>query len=238
MRAKIKAITFDLDDTFWDIGPVIINAEIKTREWIESSLDEEITWGDYESFMLLREDLIKKNERLAYDLGTLRRESIKHHVRHAFSNEKQLDDFVESAFEIFFDLRQQVTLYPHVEDFLNAAATKLPLGILTNGNADMHKLGIDRYFDFSIASEDVKSAKPDNGHFTKALEISSLNPENVLHIGDHQTCDMVGAMNAGFNVLWFNKKMEYWEQGEPEPEQFSSWKNGAELITNYIESLN
>ena len=42
MRAKIKAITFDLDDTFWDIGPVIINAEIKTREWIESSLDEEI----------------------------------------------------------------------------------------------------------------------------------------------------------------------------------------------------
>ena len=60
MRAKIKAITFDLDDTFWDIGPVIINAEIKTREWIESSLDEEIAWGDYESFMLLREDLIKK----------------------------------------------------------------------------------------------------------------------------------------------------------------------------------
>ena len=32
---------------------------------------------------------------------------------------KQLDDFVESAFEIFFDLRQQVTLYPHVKDFLN-----------------------------------------------------------------------------------------------------------------------
>ena len=43
MRAKIKAITFDLDDTFWDIGPVIINAEIKTREWIESSLDEELS---------------------------------------------------------------------------------------------------------------------------------------------------------------------------------------------------
>ena len=45
-------------------------------------------------------------------------------------------------------------------------------------------------------------------------------------------------MNAGFNVLWFNKKMESWEQDEPEPQKFSSWKNGAELITDYIESLN
>ena len=159
MRAKIKAITFDLDDTFWDIGPVIINAEIKTREWIESSLDEEIAWGDYESFMLLREDLIKKNERLAYDLGALRRESIKHHVRHAFSNEKQLDDFVESAFEVFFDLRQQVTLYPHVKDFLNAASTKLPLGILTNGNADVKKICIDKFFKCHFTSLDVKSNK-------------------------------------------------------------------------------
>jgi putative hydrolase of the HAD superfamily len=32
---KIKLITFDLDDTFWDIGPVIINAELSTRKWLE-----------------------------------------------------------------------------------------------------------------------------------------------------------------------------------------------------------
>jgi len=145
---------------------------------------------------------------------------------------------IDQAFDFFLEERHKISFYEGVIDSLDGLAKNFSLGILTNGNADMHKLGIDSYFDFSIASEDVKSAKPDNGHFTKALEISSLNPENVLHIGDHQTCDMVGAMNAGFNVLWFNKKMEYWEQGEPEPEQFSSWKNGAELITNYIESLN
>ena len=29
---QIKLITFDLDDTFWDIGPVIINAELTTRK--------------------------------------------------------------------------------------------------------------------------------------------------------------------------------------------------------------
>ena len=29
---SIKVITFDLDDTFWDITPVIIKAEVETRE--------------------------------------------------------------------------------------------------------------------------------------------------------------------------------------------------------------
>ena len=32
---RIKLITFDLDDTFWDISPVIIKAELSTRDFIE-----------------------------------------------------------------------------------------------------------------------------------------------------------------------------------------------------------
>ena len=31
---NIKLITFDLDDTFWDIGPPIIKAEKETRHWL------------------------------------------------------------------------------------------------------------------------------------------------------------------------------------------------------------
>ena len=38
MSEKIKAITFDLDDTFWDVKPVLINAEMKTRKFIEDKI--------------------------------------------------------------------------------------------------------------------------------------------------------------------------------------------------------
>ena len=38
--SNIKLITFDLDDTFWEIGPVIVKAEIKTREYIDGCLGE------------------------------------------------------------------------------------------------------------------------------------------------------------------------------------------------------
>ena len=236
--SRIKLITFDLDDTFWDIGPVIINAEVKTREFIDKKLGGEIAWGNMQEYLAVRKTLILDNPAMEYDLTLLRKGMMNHYLQSYFASVSDRDALIDQAFDFFLEERHKISFYEGVIDSLDRLAKNFSLGILTNGNADMHKLGIDSYFDFSIASEDVKSAKPDNGHFTKALEVSSLNPENVLHIGDHQTCDMVGAMNAGFNVLWFNKKMEYWEQGEPEPEQFSSWKNGAELITNYIESLN
>jgi putative hydrolase of the HAD superfamily len=38
MGKGIKAITFDLDDTFWDVKPVLINAELQTRKFIEDKV--------------------------------------------------------------------------------------------------------------------------------------------------------------------------------------------------------
>ena len=236
--SEIKLITFDLDDTFWDIGPVIINAEVKTREFIEKNIGEKITWGNMEDYLAVRKTLISDDPAMEYDLTLLRKGMMNHYLQSYFDNVSDKDALIDRAFDFFLEERHKISFYDGVIDSLAGLTKNFSLGILTNGNADMHKLGLESYFDFSISSEDVQSAKPDHGHFKKALEISSLNPENILHIGDHQTCDMVGAMRAGFNVLWFNKKMESWEQDEPEPQKFSSWENGAELIANYIESLN
>ena len=35
---KIELITFDLDDTFWDIKTVIIAAEKNYRQWLEAKV--------------------------------------------------------------------------------------------------------------------------------------------------------------------------------------------------------
>ena len=34
---SIKYISFDLDDTFWDVMPTIYRAEDKTKEWIKDN---------------------------------------------------------------------------------------------------------------------------------------------------------------------------------------------------------
>ena len=86
--SKIQLITFDLDDTFWDIKSTIINAETNSRKWSESRIGEKIDWGTFEDFMQIRSDLVKKDPTLEYDLGKLRRRVIAHHTKKYFQNTK------------------------------------------------------------------------------------------------------------------------------------------------------
>ena len=44
------------------------------------------------------------------------------------------------------------------------------LGILTNGNADVYKFKIGKYFKFAISSLEARDSKPNRAHFDKALE--------------------------------------------------------------------
>ena len=57
--SKIKLITFDLDDTFWDIKSTIINAEKNSRKWIEGKIEKKIEWGAFDVFLKIRIELIK-----------------------------------------------------------------------------------------------------------------------------------------------------------------------------------
>ncbi|GMK39820.1 hypothetical protein PCCS19_28750 [Paenibacillus sp. CCS19] len=40
----------------------------------------------------------------------------------------------------------------------------------------------------------------------QALHISGLKPEEVLHIGDSLTNDIIGAHNAGIRAAWINRR--------------------------------
>ena len=221
---QIKLITFDLDDTFWDIGPVIINAELTTRKWLEKKVGE-VDWGNMESFLALRKDLAEKDSSLYWDLGKLRREIFRVKLAPITSNEKELNDLVEESFNYFLDKRHEIIFYDGVIDALKDLSTRYELGVLTNGNADINRLNIGEYFKFSVSSVDVQSNKPDKGHFQKALDLSGLSADEVLHIGDHQINDVIGAINTGMKAIWFNKEKVDWEQEYLKPEEISDWYN-------------
>ena len=221
---QIKLITFDLDDTFWDIGPVIINAELTTRKWLEEKVGE-VDWGNMESFLALRKDLAEKDSSLYWDLGKLRREIFRVKLAPITSNEKELNDLVEESFNYFLDKRHEIIFYDGVIDALKDLSTRYELGVLTNGNADINRLNIGEYFKFSVSSVDVQSNKPDKGHFQKALDLSGLSADEVLHIGDHQINDVIGAINTGMKAIWFNKEKVDWEQEYLKPEEISDWYN-------------
>ena len=183
--SKIELITFDLDDTFWDIRSTIVNAEMNSRQWSEDRIGEKIEWGTFEDFMKIRSELVKKDPSLEYDLGMLRKKTIAHHTKKFFKNTKDFNEFIEDAYIFFLGERHKVTFYDDVVLVLEELCSEYKLGVLTNGNADVNKLGIGHLFDFSISSMDVKSNKPDKAHFVKANELSQVDFKNTLHVGDH-----------------------------------------------------
>ncbi len=69
---NIKLITFDLDDTFWDISPVIIKAEMATRSYLESHIGKQ-DWGSMYDFLSYRKELIKEDASYEWNIGALRK---------------------------------------------------------------------------------------------------------------------------------------------------------------------
>ena len=232
---SIKVITFDLDDTFWDITPVIIRAEVETRKWIEKQLDSAIEWGNLEEFINLRKRLIAENHSLEYDLSALRKASLKYHVNKFFKNKTDLDNFVNEAFGIFFKYRQQVKLFAGVKKFLKKISAEIDLGILTNGNADIKLIGIDKFFKCSISSKDVCSNKPDPKHFEEAARFFNVNINQILHIGDDPINDVRGAIDAGAHAIWFNKKGLAWSEKTSRPVVIDDWEKGYIQIKRSYE---
>ena len=230
MSEKIKAITFDLDDTFWDVKPVLINAEMKTRKFIEDKIGK-LEWGSWEEFKQIREKLIIEDASYEFDVGKLRKKLLLMKIQERVSDEETANELSESAFQLFFQERNKVEFFPSVLDEIEKLSQIYKLGCLTNGNANIEIIGISKFFKFNISSKDVKANKPSKNHFQEAKNLFGVNKNEILHIGDHPINDMQGAIDYGFKALWFNPNKEVWGlEGLDKPPEFSSWNSVTEKI--------
>tara|TARA_B100000424_G_C22893006_1_gene475032 strand:+ start:186 stop:890 length:705 start_codon:yes stop_codon:yes gene_type:complete len=231
MSKQIRMITFDLDDTLWDNVPTITKAEIETRKWIENKVGK-INWGDLNDFLNLREELIKEDESIKWDISKLRKEIFRRKLAH-ITPEKYRNKLVEGAFAVFISKRHEVKLFDGVEIALKQLSKNFLLGVLTNGNADIFRFNIGKYFSFSVSSLEAKNSKPNRAHFDKAIEImENIKFDEILHIGDHQVNDILAAYNLGIESLWFNNNESTWDQNFPKPDEFSSWEHLPEIVNN------
>ena len=234
MSKKIKMITFDLDDTLWDNRPTILKAEIDTRKWIEDKVGE-VQWGDFDDFLSLREELIKEDASIEWDISKLRKEIFRKKISHITPSNLR-DEIVDKAFDIFITRRHEIELFDGVKESLENLSKKYILGVLTNGNADVYRFDIGKYFKFSISSLEAKNSKPNRAHFDKAIElVDGMQFDQILHIGDHQVNDILGAYNLGIDTLWFNNNNEKWSQDFPKPDEFKSWDILPRIIENKYE---
>ncbi|MGQ0801395.1 MAG: HAD family hydrolase [Pseudomarimonas sp.] len=202
----ILALTLDLDDTLWPIWPVIERAEAALQHFLQTHAPRVAERWPVAEMRLLRDRIAAENPHLAHDFTAQRKLSL----QHALADVGADLDLVEPCFQAFIAARHQVELYPDVPDGLARLAAQWRLAALTNGNADVQRIGLGQHFQFAICARDFGAAKPDAGIFLAACERLNLPPSQVLHVGDDPQLDVVGAALAGMPTCWVNRHQTAW----------------------------
>jgi 2-haloalkanoic acid dehalogenase type II len=194
----LHAVTLDLDDTLWPVGPTIVRAEQVLQDWLRAHAPATASAYPVQRMQALRAQVARDLPGMGHDLTALRL----HTIRWALEDSGDDPALAEPAFEVFFAERQRVTFYPDVEAALHRLAARWPLLALTNGNAQLQATGLSRWFVGSVNASSVGVAKPDARIFAAACQTLRLQPEQVLHVGDDWRCDVQGARAAGLHSAW------------------------------------
>lgn len=211
---RIRAITLDLDDTLWPIWPTISRAENHLQAWLDQHAPATAALGrDRNTLREARNQMVTMRPDLALDMSGLRRESIRWLLQRAGDDPA----LAEPAFEVFFAERHRVELFEDALPALEFLASRYPVVALSNGNADVHRVGIGAHFHASLHAGGFGVGKPDVRIFHAAAEAAGVAPHEVLHIGDDAHLDGVGALNAGMQLAWVNREGHAWEHAPLAP---------------------
>ena len=215
---SIQLVTFDLDDTLWDVAPVMRGAEATLRDWLGQHAPR---LGEFttEALWAIRERLLQADPALKHRLSELRRRILFNALEQAGYVPDEANELAEAGFKVFLEARHAVELFPEVHPTLELLANRYMLGVLTNGNADVSRLGLADYFRFSLCAEELGVGKPDPHPFREALKRGGVEAAHAVHIGDHPLDDIGGAQRAGMRAIWFNPGGITWQHpGGPDAE--------------------
>jgi 2-haloacid dehalogenase len=123
----------------------------------------------------------------------------------------------------YFDAFPRFALYPDVEPTLDRLARMCPLALVSNIDDDLlAATPLGRAFDLVCTAERARGYKPDGTLFRYLLAQASsrfgVEREEILHSGQSQFTDMVGAKPLGLNVAWINRRGVALDPSVPRPD--------------------
>ena len=227
MPFAVRAITLDLDDTVWPFAPTGERIERALDAWLREHCPRTAERFPIPAMRTLRNRVYEENAHLAHDMSALRRLTIERALRDAGDDVT----LVEAAYEVFFTARNQVDLYPDSSDALARIAARVPIAALTNGNADLGRIGLQQHFVFQLGAGEHGKAKPSACIFHAACDRLACERGEVLHVGDHIEADVAGAARAGLRSCWINRDGRHWRHDHVTPDlEFDSLAGLADWI--------
>jgi FMN hydrolase / 5-amino-6-(5-phospho-D-ribitylamino)uracil phosphatase len=203
---KVRAICFDLDNTLWDVWPVIMRAEQRMYDFLAQRYPRVVASMTLEMMRTAREQTAAAHPQMRHDFTFLRKQTLREHAREFGYAEAM----VEEAFDAFIQARNEVDLYDDVLPALEQLRGRYRLFTASNGNADLAKIGLAHFFERTIAARQVGALKPDPAIFHKVIEGTDLQAPEVVYVGDDPHLDVEGARGAGMQAIWLDRQGAQW----------------------------
>jgi putative hydrolase of the HAD superfamily len=224
---KIRAITLDLDDTLWPIWPTIERAEKALQHWLlDHAPRTSALLSDPTARLALRHEVMAAQPEMHHH-SAQRLELIRLALERSGDNTA----LAAPAFEVFFDERNRVTLFDDALQSLAFLSARFPLVALSNGNADLARVGLSTYFQGGLAAQEFGVAKPDRRIFEAAATLAGTLPAHVLHIGDDAELDVLGALGCGMQTVWVNREDKLWPHAQEPHETVTTLSELTALFT-------
>jgi len=125
--------------------------------------------------------------------------------------EDSLDDF----FDYFTKNKKHWIIKPEALEVFDYLQTKnIRIGLISNFDTVLHDLldthlKIKSYFAYLHVSQEVGYEKPDQRFYQSFLQTYSLDPEEILYIGDSYELDFLPSQKLGFQSVLLDEDNYY-----------------------------
>lgn len=204
--SPIKAISFDLDDTLYENVPVMKRAEQFVADFIAEKWPETKSF-DVKAWRTLRDQVAASDPELASNMTALRLATLEQGLSRCGIRDAK--GGARAAMDAFLSERNRIDIDPSILNMLENLAERFPLVAVSNGNADIHRIGLGDYFVGAFQPSDEHRGKPFPDLFEAAYKHLNLaSPSQLLHIGDHPVSDVFGALSFGAQAIWYNAETQ------------------------------
>ena len=203
---SVRAICFDLDNTLWDVEPVLLRAERILTDWLHSRYPKIPQAFPPAAMVEMRNALLREQPEQGHDFTFLRRESLARMAEAAGYDRSMAHE----AFGLWHAARNQVTPFAEVLPALERLKPQYRLATLSNGNADLGAIGLAHHFEITLHAAALGCAKPDARAYAALAEALTLKPAEILFVGDEPHADVVGPRTAGMQTVWVNRGGVVW----------------------------
>jgi HAD superfamily hydrolase (TIGR01549 family) len=217
----IKLVLFDLDDTlvhFDDYWEKSVKEALRDHFFTKDMNANEL----FEVFKRVDNALVQQLDSLQISLDEYR---VKRFLYSMEQIGKTTDSETALDFEQLYQSKAKSNMKPNmaVNKLITELNSRYLIGVLTNGSRSwqLHKLeaiGLHGVFpnEHVFISGEIGYEKPLPGIYNHVIRIVSLQPDQVLVIGDSWLNDVSGPIQQGMQAIWFNKKKKQIPSG-PRP---------------------